>query len=93
MDGKNHHVASHLTLCWGVEQGQEPKRALTAADLFSAHGPLHALLLEHLRQARSALEAAQAATHPSLYPILVLLSRLRCSLGLMHLRYNSLHVE
>lgn len=61
-------------------QGQVPKRALTAAELFSAHGPLYDVLLHHLHCACEAMEAAKAAAPPSLYPVLVLLSRLRCCL-------------
>ena len=75
-------AAAHLQLqtdtLLPAAQGQVPKRALTAADLFSAHCPLHEVLLRHLQRALSALKASEAAAHPSLYPVLVLLSRLRC---------------
>ena len=59
------------------------RRAPTAADLFARHTALHPFLLAQLSEAVGALEAlppgrGAAPLHPSLFPILVLLSRLRC---------------
>lgn len=59
------------------QQGELPRRAVTAADFFHRYPSLHAFLLERLRQAILHLTAARASACPSLFPILALLSRLR----------------
>lgn len=70
----------------------EAKRAPTAADFFARHPTLHPFLLAQLEAATEALEGADGAEgssaegaqgagqmHPSMFPVLVLLSRLRSS--------------
>ncbi len=60
-------------------QGEAPKRAITGAEFFHRFPLLHSYLLEQLTAAAKALQSPSAQLHPSLYPILVLLARLRPS--------------
>lgn len=66
--------------CWAAYQGEAPKRAITGAEFFHRFPLLHSYLLGQLEAAAEALRSREAQLHPSLYPILVLLSRLRPSL-------------
>ena len=59
------------------QQGELPRRAVTAADFFHRYPSLHGFLLQRLRQATLHLTMAKAGACPSLFPILALLSRLR----------------
>ena len=61
-------------------QGEAPKRAITGAEFFHRFPLLHSYLLDQLAAAATAMRAPNAQLHPSLYPILVLLARLRPSL-------------
>ena len=58
-------------------QGEVPRRAVTAAEFFHRYPPLHGFLLEQLREATTHLQADFTGVHPSLFPILALLARLR----------------
>lgn len=62
-----------------VVQGEMPKRAVTGAEFFSRFPPLHGYLLRQLQEAAQGMQGPTQRMHPSLYPILVLLSRLRHS--------------
>jgi hypothetical protein len=63
-------------------QGSVSKHAVTSAEFFQRYPPLHAFLLEQLRAAAAQLDRRDdggvRSAHPSLHPVLVLLSRLRC---------------
>ena len=50
---------------------------LTSLEFFKSHPALHPFLLQQLLAAARQLQAPGAALHPSLFPILALLSRLR----------------
>ena len=63
----------------GGIQGEAPKRAITGAEFFHRFPLLHSYLLDQLKAAASAMRAPATQLHPSLYPILVLLARLRSS--------------
>ena len=72
-------VAGHLQSGGGfVVQGDGSKRAVTGVDFFIRYPTLHPFLLRQLAGAVEKLEAGDAG-HPSLYPVLALLSRLRCA--------------
>ncbi|KAK9862251.1 hypothetical protein WJX84_009332 [Apatococcus fuscideae] len=62
-----------------VQKGEVPRRAVTAAEFFHRYPPLHGFLLEQLREAATHLQADFTGVHPSLFPILALLARLRPS--------------
>ena len=71
----------------GLLQGESSKRSITGSDFFARFPSLHGYLLAQLRSctaaafegsARQGIAAHQM--HPSLYPILVLLARLKPSL-------------
>ena len=62
-----------------VVQGEMPKRAVTGAEFFNRFPPLHSYLLRQLQEAAQGMQGPTQRMHPSLYPILVLLSRLRHS--------------
>ncbi|KAL4419934.1 hypothetical protein ABPG75_007032 [Micractinium tetrahymenae] len=70
------------------------KRAPTAADFFARHPQLHPFLLQQLAAAAASLESSSSSSggsselHPSMFPVLVLLSRLRPS-RLSHLSGSS----
>lgn len=67
------------------------KRAPTAADFFARHPQLHPFLLQQLAEATDSLERGAASSfelHPGMFPVLVLLSRLRPS-RLSHLSGSS----
>lgn len=70
-----------MSFAWAVAlllpQGEVPKRAITAVDFFRCFPSLHSFLLSELQAAAEGLEGAAADMHPSLFPCLVLLSRLR----------------
>lgn len=53
---------------------------MTVSDFFAMYPALHPFLLGQLHQATELLEggAGKAAMHPSLFPVLALLARLRC---------------
>jgi len=53
--------------------------AVSGGEFFHRHPALHPFLLAELRAAAAALERARGALHPSLFPALLLLSRLRPS--------------
>lgn len=59
-------------------QGDGSSRAITGSDFFRRHPALHPALLAHLATAVERLAAGDAG-HPSLFPVLALLARLRCS--------------
>jgi hypothetical protein len=61
-------------------QGDSPKRSITGAEFFHRFPLLHIYLLDELKKAADAVEEGSSEMHPALYPILVLLSRLRPSL-------------
>lgn len=61
-------------------QGDGSKRAIMGEDFFQRYPSVHPVLLAQLDAAVSALEAGDAG-HPSLYPVLALLSRLRCRIA------------
>lgn len=54
-----------------------PRRAITGAELFQRYPMLHPFLLGELRAAAAALAQDDQLLHPSLFPVLLLLSRLR----------------
>lgn len=56
-----------------------PKRAVTGVEFFNRFPPLHSYLLGQLQEAAQGVQEGTSCLHPSLYPILVLLSRLRHS--------------
>ena len=56
-----------------------PKRAVTGVEFFNRFPPLHSYLLGQLQEAAQGVREGTSRMHPSLYPILVLLSRLRHS--------------
>ncbi len=58
-------------------QGEVPRRAVTGAELFQPYPTLHPFLLGELRAAALALAQGDPLLHPSLFPVLLLLSRLR----------------
>ena len=58
-------------------QGDGSSRAITGSDFFRRHPALHPALLAHLATAVERLAAGDAG-HPSLFPVLALLARLRC---------------
>lgn len=60
-------------------QGEMPKRAVTGVEFFNRFPPLHSYLLGQLQEAAQGVQEGTTQMHPSLYPILVLLSRLRHS--------------
>ena len=68
-----------LYVCLAPMQGEMPKRAVTWAEFFNRFPPLHSYLLGQLGDAAQGVQGATSHMHPSLYPILVLLSRLRHS--------------
>lgn len=55
-----------------------PRRAVGGAEFFQRHPVLHPFLLAELRAAAAALESRRVQLHPSLFPTLLLLSRLKC---------------
>lgn len=57
-----------------------PKRAVTGAEFFNRFPLLHGYLLGQLQDAAQGVQTGTSQMHPSLYPILVLLSRLRHSI-------------
>ena len=75
LDWRRLCLALHLNM--QHMQGELPRRAFTAADLCAAHAGLQPTLAEHLRTA-AAIEAGEGTASPTLYPVLVLLCRLRC---------------
>jgi len=56
-----------------------PKRAVTGVEFFNRFPLLHGYLLGQLQDAAQGVQRGTSQMHPSLYPILVLLSRLRHS--------------
>ncbi|GAB4815827.1 hypothetical protein N2152v2_002873 [Parachlorella kessleri] len=64
-----------------ASQDRAAKRAMSVADFFAQYPALHPFLLSQLGQATEELECGRGrAMHPSLFPVLALLSRLRPSL-------------
>ena len=59
--------------------GGSARRAVTGDEFFNRFPSLHPFLLAELADATALLESPQGQVHPSLYPILALLSRLRPS--------------
>ena len=70
-------VHSDLSTCRHMLQGEMPKRAVTGIEFFHRFPLLHSYLLGQLCSAAQGVQEAASQMHPSLYPILVLLSRLR----------------
>ena len=66
-----------LSTCQHMLQGEMPKRAVTGVEFFHRFPLLHSYLLGQLRSAAQGVWEGTSQMHPSLYPILVLLSRLR----------------
>jgi len=62
-----------------AHRGEAPRKAVSGGEFFHRHPALHPFLLAELRAAAAALERARGALHPSLFPALLLLSRLRPS--------------
>ena len=60
-------------------QGECSKRSITGADFFARYPSLHGYLLAQLHSAAAAVQGGARAMHPSLYPVLVLLARLKPS--------------
>ena len=58
-------------------QGESARRAITGAEFFNRYPTLHPFLLTQLQAAAQQLSQGSSAVHPSLVPILALLSRLR----------------
>ncbi|KAK9830510.1 hypothetical protein WJX72_012147 [[Myrmecia] bisecta] len=66
-----------------VTKGSTLRRTITGAEFFYRYQLLHSFLLGQLEEAAQQLESdtsSSSPVHPSLYPVLVLLSRLRPSL-------------
>jgi len=61
-----------------AHRGEPPRKAVSGSEFFHRHPALHPFLLAELRAA-AALEVRRGALHPSLFPALLLLSRLRPS--------------
>lgn len=59
--------------------GGAARRAVTGDEFFHRFPALHPFLLAELADATALLESVQGQVHPSLYPILALLSRLQPS--------------
>jgi len=53
-------------------------RAITGAEFFNRYPSLHHFLLTQLQAATHQLQQGATVVHPSLTPVLALLSRLRC---------------
>ena len=66
-----------LSTCQLMLQGEVPKRAVTGVEFFHRFPLLHSYLLGQLQSAAQGVQEGTSQMHPSLYPILVLLSRLR----------------
>ena len=66
---------SSLTL--DTVQGESARRAITGAEFFNRYPSLHPFLLAQLQAAAQQLSQGSSAVHPSLVPILALVSRLR----------------
>ena len=58
-------------------QGESARRAITGAEFFNRFPSLHTFLLTQLQAATQQLQQGGAVVHPSLFPVLALLSRLR----------------
>ena len=54
-----------------------PRRAISGAELCHRYPTLHPFLLGELRAGAAALAQRDPQLHPSLFPVLLLLSRLR----------------
>jgi len=87
-------VSSRMVGYRNVPKGPSARRAVTGDEFFSRHPSLHPFLLGKLREALAGLRAAEEGAagggdhgalvagggiHPCLYPVLILLSRLRPS--------------
>lgn len=81
-------VRNAASLCFGalilrtvgfknLAKGESSKRAITGAEFFQRYPALHTFLLGQLKEAAQGLEQGGEDVHPSLSPVLVLLSRLR----------------
>ena len=58
-------------------QGESARRAITGAEFFNRFPSLHTFLLTQLQAATRQLQHGGGVVHPSLFPVLALLSRLR----------------
>ena len=58
-------------------QGESARRAITGAEFFNRYPSLHNFLLTQLQAASQQLQQGATLVHPSLFPVLALLSRLR----------------
>ena len=58
-------------------QGESARRAITGAEFFNRFPSLHTFLLTQLQAAIKQLQQGGGVMHPSLFPVLALLSRLR----------------
>lgn len=58
-------------------QGESARRAITGAEFFNRFPSLHTFLLTQLQAAIKQLQQGGGVVHPSLFPVLALLSRLR----------------
>ncbi|KAK9842206.1 hypothetical protein WJX81_000582 [Elliptochloris bilobata] len=63
-----------------IHKGEVPRRAIGGAELFLRYPALHPFLLGELQAAVAALGQRGAPLHPSLFPVLLLLSRLKPAL-------------
>ena len=70
-------ATSDLSTCQHMPQGEVPKRAVTGVEFFHRFPLLHSYLLGQLCSAAQGVREGTTQMHPSLFPILVLLSRLR----------------
>ena len=68
---------NELSTCKHTLQGEVPKRAVTGVEFFHRFPLLHSYLLGQLQSAAQGVREGTSQMHPTLYPILVLLSRLR----------------
>lgn len=68
-----------------ILQGESARRAITGAEFFNRYPSLHSFLLTQLTAATQQLEQGATVVHPSLTPVLALLSRLRLAFSLQFL--------
>ena len=74
----SYHDASPAFYLQYPPQDRAAKRAMSVADFFAQYPALHPFLLSQLGLATEQLESGRGrAMHPSLFPVLALLSRLR----------------
>ena len=70
-------AAAHGEVVVDALQGESARRAITGAEFFNRFPSLHTFLLTQLQAATKQLQQGGGVVHPSLFPVLALLSRLR----------------